>query len=1227
MSPQNVAEHLDSDNKKRLIESHMTLVHAAYNSDCKILRKDVSDKMAYFWSSIFSTSRYSELLATVDEESIRLLALWSCLLHSSHTPKEVIEKHKTRLLQMLATQVIGSKADLNQNMVRSGFKDIVIHISHEDFCKTFLPLINRSILRNPEVSLKIVASLLCDFPLDLSQHSLELGKLFATNLHSKEDNLREWAIIASENLAQQCSEFSAVENLVKHYFDVLNGAEGKLVVVTQKMGVISGIGVLSRHSVPGAGSGNDLSLSVCQNFISFLKNEVHEATLLHAIQELRRWCRKFSGKFPAPLVEWQKSSRNLKVTTVTMRCAYISCLNEAVNESTVESGSGCIPLLAEVVSKNLTVPAAQALIISEGLEAALFILKCGHLQPIVWSKCKTVLDILLSPNKLSFLSVKFISTAPEDSLATLISVLVLLIQDFQDKLQHNMKALQTTIITLALNPSLKIRKEANSACIKILRQAMSSEYQIQMNQSFLEVISTYSLDERVNINGDESNKEQKVPESAPFKTLMTINLCECPESNKWKLLMSAFLPSHLPPVYNHRPKTWLLLIEKLLKSEERQMFLKEKMDELMALLENQGRNLRWNCLVTLSQILPQQLIPALVKTLVQLLENEDLNTISRKDYEIYGTPPGILYDAQVLDMFREEEDKNIKRESKLYSYKEQIEEIKLRKELEAKNPKKEVVLNKKQLEAKEKQLRIEGEIRSRISVLNSTFERAISDLEALMSGNPYVVVREAHMIFPPLVKLFSSPLCAPLSSKLFLLLGNTIFSFYEPKDIRFLADSVGYATLRKRKVACPISKSWANEPLDSLENRIVRLIHSRTSRPKGENYDEKLSAQAIENRLTACSFSYFFPLLKDIMLTPDRNEDVLLKCLELTAEHLKMRLDPSAPNGTRGYLKNPEYLPRAGLMSIMLQLMTSCPDHILDEVTLVILQIAKASSGEPGTAPVSHDELSIVLDALKSDKEALRKVALNCLLIWNKCLKSLPLDMNEIDLKAQKRIYVARFDSSEKVAELALELWEACQFNERHNLAQEILQDLEDAGAEVKRSSAAAMKILLQSFPQESEPIFQNLMQLYREHNKKPPIIIDAFGRPTGETHPDRVGPRESVALCLKQLMEEASPTTIPSLISFFVPEALGDRNTELQNLMLEASIHFVDVHGKENVTILLNALQKFMEEAPDSSANDSIRKSIIILMGNLGEFNISLISSTDVGHCQRVTWRTMTRV
>ncbi|XP_037791429.1 eIF-2-alpha kinase activator GCN1-like [Penaeus monodon] len=80
------------------------------------------------------------------------------------------------------------------------------------------------------------------------------------------------------------------------------------------------------------------------------------------------------------------------------------------------------------------------------------------------------------------------------------------------------------------------------------------------------------------------------------------------------------------------------------------------------------------------------------------------------------------------------------------------------------------------------------------------------------------------------------------------------------------------------------------------------------------------------------------------------------------------------------------------------------------------------------------------------------------------------------------------------------------------------------------------------------------------------------------------------------------SRETVVTLANFFVPGALGDRNSEVRNKMLAAAMAVVNCHGKETVNSLLPVFEKFLNTAPKHASYDAVRQSVIILMGSLAK-------------------------
>lgn len=100
----------------------------------------------------------------------------------------------------------------------------------------------------------------------------------------------------------------------------------------------------------------------------------------------------------------------------------------------------------------------------------------------------------------------------------------------------------------------------------------------------------------------------------------------------------------------------------------------------------------------------------------------------------------------------------------------------------------------------------------------------------------------------------------------------------------------------------------------------------------------------------------------------------------------------------------------------------------------------------------------------------------------------------------------------------------------------------------------------------------------------------------------DMWGPRRGVALALKQLAPLIPLESIGKLISFFVKSGLADRHEDVRAEMLAAALAVVELHGKDTISTVLPVFEQFMDKTPKSGGFDSVRQSVVILMGSLAK-------------------------
>eukprot|EP00057_Strongylocentrotus_purpuratus_P019164 XP_011673638.1 PREDICTED: translational activator GCN1-like [Strongylocentrotus purpuratus] len=276
------------------------------------------------WESSLDTAKQ------LDVSSHALCLIGWLLRYATETKNtEAVANQKKALLDVYIKTVFGGKVKPLVHSLEVS-KWLLQHLTHPEFESSILPAIQKAMLRSPENVVQAVSYTIGGVSLDLSQYATELGKNIATQLHAKDETLRLEAISAAENLALQCSDPSAIESLSKHFFAVLGGSEGKLTVVAERTGVLSGIGGLSVNGVSGVTSVQSLVSSVMTLFMPYLQQEAHEGTMVHGLTMLSRWCSKSSTDLPPKLIQWFQKAMTQKQSTAATRNGCIRVMLNAL---------------------------------------------------------------------------------------------------------------------------------------------------------------------------------------------------------------------------------------------------------------------------------------------------------------------------------------------------------------------------------------------------------------------------------------------------------------------------------------------------------------------------------------------------------------------------------------------------------------------------------------------------------------------------------------------------------------------------------------------------------------------------------------------------------------------------------------------------------------------------------------------------------------------------------
>uniref|UniRef100_A0A672PWC5 GCN1 activator of EIF2AK4 n=1 Tax=Sinocyclocheilus grahami TaxID=75366 RepID=A0A672PWC5_SINGR len=1094
---------------------------------CGVVSRGISiHKRSVFLQNPGLVDQYMSTLLSLDQSCVSVPLLGLCVdFCTAHKDIATINKHKAALLDLYVKTVLMSKTRPHQHILSGS---MLRHMSHTEFKEQLLPTLQKALLRSPENSMPTISCMLASLTLDLSPYALDIGKGISSQLKANNPELMEQAVTALQNLAQQCSDPSAVQDLVKHLFGIL-GAWFMCVFQT-------GIGSCSHHAVSGSSS-QSLSSSVAVMFIPYLQQEVHEGTLVHAVCVLSQWTSRLTVNVTSELREWFKKAFTLKTSTSLVRHAYLQAMIGAFKGDALNQAVDFLPLLIQTVEKAAAQNTQHALL-SEGVAASVLLCRLSVLDSVPEAKLASFWNLILDEKKPLFTTEKFLSQASEEALCTVLLLCERLFLDQPQRLNNSKSQMyhQATVMVL-LSRLWRVRKRAQQAVKKLLSSLGGSSLAHGLLGELRVVINKHKI-----LPSDvvymETGELTEIGRSyvAPRILLDALSVI-CSVAAQWndpaeteKLALDILIVIHHPSIVAVRSEMWpsLLSTMKLDAAEFIDKHLEMILPRLLEAVQN--------AVGSLSLLSPTRLLPCVMDHVTQRLSNPALRQVTRQEYAIMQTPEGELYDKSIIMSAQQESTKkgNMKRENKAYSFKEQIIELELQEEIKKKKGiKEEIQLTSKQKEMMQNQLEKESGIRERLQELDVELQCAVSLLEAALARRPPLIWMHLPGVLQAVLPLLQSPLAAP----------RVFFSVY-------LAVLVGHVTLRQLKPECDLDPAWAQEDLNTATQRTISLLHTNTAPQRDGSGAFVLSAPA---------FSFCFPLLQAVLSqssgSSEESELMMTRALQVINTHAQLR---AKSNDTLADKNGPELLPRVSMLQLLTKVIGTSTPRLQVLASGCLTALCASAGGQEGCALAEQPEIDALLEALLSSCFSVRDAALRGLLEMELALPTDGADAN--GLKMLRRLWVAKFDVEEEGRALA----ENCSSLGIGMLSHSCL---------IQASSCSTVLGLLCR-------IFLFMMRQ-----------IDVI--PVC---------RCGIALALNKLAEFLDESQVTPLFLFFVPDALNDRHTEVRRCMLDAALSALNTHGKDNVNSLLPVFEEFLKNAPQDASYDSVRQSVVILMGSLAK-------------------------
>ena len=561
-------------------------------------------------------------------------------------------------------------------------------VTHQEFKDQLLPVLQKQLLRSPEVVLSSVATVLAAVSLDLSVYAGELLAGFLPSLKSKEDAVREEAGDCVTALARQCSDPGAVEILLNTTLAVLGGSQGKISLAGAKISFLAAVGSLAGCGVSGTGL-TALATTATTGLVKVLEEEQHEGTLVAALTALGRWAAKFTTGLPESLLAWLPKGLQLKSATHGVRCGYLACLAGALqNSNSLDTGASLLPALSRVVENAVKQP-GQVAMVSEAVLAAGCLVRLAAADPATEQQLQDLFALLTDTEKCMFYQERFMAGAEPGALVQLAVLATALLTTQADRLPDSSNPpLLRCLAWCLLSPQSEVRR----AGVRELARLGAGLGGADLVGGALQQAHTLLLGRRVTAEGD-TGGELAASDALPASAVIS-GLAGLVYTGRWDRqqdgprLALALLPAcHLPAVCAREPGLWARLVSRLgwqpgqLVSQHKQQVL-EILDSLLGGPAGPG------AVTAVARISPDLVCSHTLSRARPVLTCPDLLAITAEQYQVFLTPAGEVYDKAAIEQLASDKPgQNVKRENKAYSYKEQMEELALRKELEAKKAK------------------------------------------------------------------------------------------------------------------------------------------------------------------------------------------------------------------------------------------------------------------------------------------------------------------------------------------------------------------------------------------------------------------------------------------------------------------------------------------------------------------------------------------------------------
>uniref|UniRef100_A0A1I7Y9J1 TOG domain-containing protein n=1 Tax=Steinernema glaseri TaxID=37863 RepID=A0A1I7Y9J1_9BILA len=1064
--------------------------------------------------------------------------------------------------------------------------------------KELLPQIKKGMLRSPEVAIFGIERLLEVCPIDLDSLEADLQKMFLPSISSSNEGLRDASLRCSVLLVRKLKSPAALYSTVYSVIKVLGT---KLPAVEHKFAIIA---AAAEMSVCSKLLDQSKLQDICDAIIKAAAAESQDAVAAQLYDILEHWISNvaspwsgFQSMFTNIIKSSHSQARLAALRIISVFCADHECtfLSNAAIISSIESAykkaGDSIQNIAELWPLALLYWKAK---ISGSADYNLITLndnfKKGRLVSASSSKDAIVMVKLAS---------KLLShCVSQQEVPELVSYFFFVAFCWPD--YHVRKMAEDTIKSAVLENKFQFLSGFFAYGYKVL------------NESGLDQIM-----EKVYLNGTTPNEkpQQFMIPGRMFRSLAVFlfNLADLHSLSVEQcrtLLMSALPLCSLPRFVECDGSLWIRTLDRLRCGSEAffsdETFCRDLVEKVFATkqLDVKVNMIRLLIAEGDTSFFMNGLIWQRINELVSTIDISEYYDIPENDHFIFNTPDGVLFNTAVIDKSSEENinAKNIRRENKVYSFKEQQEEIQLRKEI-AEKKRAEGKLTKQQEKAIEDELKKESEIRHKLGSLKQFVREKLFVLSAAVHSNPSGSLRYFNLMYGVVNGLLKSQLVSEYAVECVLAFRDAVF---EPSE-DYLHEIVAHATLRELN-SSSLYPNWCEEALEDQIGRTFSLL-STLCLDDGCDEDFELDADYFRDTMSVGKLLFVLPLLKSIIHSV--KWPIPLK--SLAVNFIKDAVRTS-------FIKKEDIniLPLVDFAELLLLLVGRHEFvHIFDTCTESLGNMAEMVevSGDFQCKVGFYKVLIQFLPDAESDER--RIVVLKTLSNLYSTLGSLLAREQCPDFV--HRIFVAKFDSVVEVKALAGNIFNDLNIRIKSEMCDCLLDDerfkkvnlvaelCDCLLADVKFQKInlvavpEALKALISEHPGEMNSTLGKLKVMYEEAKKPSGGEVDQFGRITvapKDQSPLRLG----YASCFLALAHVVQREDSLHFLSLIVPDGLNDQDSECRAAMIHSASRVINRFGEVNMNEFLPFLEKEFDALKEEAEYDILREGLVVLLGTLAK-------------------------